>query len=331
MKSCPTCNRTFEDTFTFCLVDGAILSAPFDPLSTRSIPEPRQTEPPPTEFLRPQEEIKQEIPPTIASPQPEQKPEELASTIAVPAPAFESPQSLDLPVQLEQKSKRSNWILIAIVMLITIGGIIGIIASRKQAKEVSLETQPQKIEPLTPAEQYAAKGEELANQSKYKEAEQEYRQAVNLEPNNPKWHRKLGAILYVNKNLAEAEAELKEAIRLNPRHYEYHLMLATILETQAETDYKKDVEAEAEYREAIRLSGKDGSFTGSFHGRLGRFFAKRARYAQAEAEFREAIRLEPDFKLYQEELADILDKQGKTEEAKAVREKIKQLESNSKK
>lgn len=24
MKSCPTCNRTFEDTLTYCLVDGAI-------------------------------------------------------------------------------------------------------------------------------------------------------------------------------------------------------------------------------------------------------------------------------------------------------------------
>jgi hypothetical protein len=30
MKSCPTCSRTFEDTFTFCLIDGTVLSAPFD-------------------------------------------------------------------------------------------------------------------------------------------------------------------------------------------------------------------------------------------------------------------------------------------------------------
>ncbi|HWP54982.1 MAG TPA: SUMF1/EgtB/PvdO family nonheme iron enzyme [Pyrinomonadaceae bacterium] len=35
MKSCPTCNRTFEDTLTFCLVDGSILSAPFDPNAQR--------------------------------------------------------------------------------------------------------------------------------------------------------------------------------------------------------------------------------------------------------------------------------------------------------
>ena len=31
MKRCPTCRRTFEDTLTYCLVDGTILSAPFDP------------------------------------------------------------------------------------------------------------------------------------------------------------------------------------------------------------------------------------------------------------------------------------------------------------
>ena len=66
MKSCPTCNRTFEDTFTFCLVDGSILSAPFDPRATLIIPEPGQTELPPTEVF-PLEEVKEEIPPTVVS------------------------------------------------------------------------------------------------------------------------------------------------------------------------------------------------------------------------------------------------------------------------
>ncbi|MEK6335851.1 MAG: hypothetical protein AABM67_13045, partial [Acidobacteriota bacterium] len=32
MKSCPTCNRTYpDDTLAFCLVDGSVLSAPYDP------------------------------------------------------------------------------------------------------------------------------------------------------------------------------------------------------------------------------------------------------------------------------------------------------------
>ena len=51
MKSCPTCNRTFEDTLTYCLIDGSILSAPFDPHATIPSPEVRKTEPSPTEVL----------------------------------------------------------------------------------------------------------------------------------------------------------------------------------------------------------------------------------------------------------------------------------------
>jgi hypothetical protein len=43
MKACPTCNRTYsDDTFTFCLNDGALLSAPYDPQATLIIPS-RQT------------------------------------------------------------------------------------------------------------------------------------------------------------------------------------------------------------------------------------------------------------------------------------------------
>ncbi len=53
MKSCPTCNRTFEDTFTFCLVDGAVLSAPYDPQATQRIPGTRNTNPPRTEVWNP--------------------------------------------------------------------------------------------------------------------------------------------------------------------------------------------------------------------------------------------------------------------------------------
>lgn len=37
MKQCPQCNRTYYDeTFSFCLEDGAVLSPPFDPDATLS-------------------------------------------------------------------------------------------------------------------------------------------------------------------------------------------------------------------------------------------------------------------------------------------------------
>lgn len=52
MKSCPTCNRTYpDDTLAFCLVDGSVLSAPYDPEQTQRIPPPRVTNAAATEVL----------------------------------------------------------------------------------------------------------------------------------------------------------------------------------------------------------------------------------------------------------------------------------------
>jgi hypothetical protein len=46
MKSCPTCQRTYsDDTQTYCLVDGAVLSAPYDPNQTLQM-DPRTTDSP---------------------------------------------------------------------------------------------------------------------------------------------------------------------------------------------------------------------------------------------------------------------------------------------
>src|SRR3977135_3855756 len=53
MKSCPTCKRTFDDTMTFCLVDGSILSAPFDSQATEHLPSSRNPDPARTGILYP--------------------------------------------------------------------------------------------------------------------------------------------------------------------------------------------------------------------------------------------------------------------------------------
>lgn len=51
MKLCPTCKRTYADeSLTFCLADGSLLSAPYDPEATRRIPPSRITNAP-TEVL----------------------------------------------------------------------------------------------------------------------------------------------------------------------------------------------------------------------------------------------------------------------------------------
>lgn len=51
MKSCPTCNRTFEDNLTFCLADGSLLSAPFDPRRSQPDPATRRSDQLATEVM----------------------------------------------------------------------------------------------------------------------------------------------------------------------------------------------------------------------------------------------------------------------------------------
>src|SRR5437016_9684970 len=68
MKSCPTCNRTFEDTFTFCLIDGSILSAPFDPTKPTD-QSTRESTPPRTEVFSAPAESKSLPETRLASPQ----------------------------------------------------------------------------------------------------------------------------------------------------------------------------------------------------------------------------------------------------------------------
>lgn len=70
MKQCPTCNRTYaDDSITFCLADGALLSAPYDPDATQRIPA-RLTSPPPTEVLTAQPLPTEVLPPYLPQAQP---------------------------------------------------------------------------------------------------------------------------------------------------------------------------------------------------------------------------------------------------------------------
>jgi hypothetical protein len=74
MKACPTCKRTYADeTLTFCLVDGSILSPPYDSSETRRVPDTRETDTAPTEVLPDRPKPSEPITPplsTIQSPGP---------------------------------------------------------------------------------------------------------------------------------------------------------------------------------------------------------------------------------------------------------------------
>jgi foldase protein PrsA len=114
MKSCPECKRTFEDTFTFCLVDGSILSAPFDPSATLTLPPPT-TESLPVESSKP--EWKPPPPPTIAT----QRPVPPATLVSENMAAPFAPVSRETATDFDAAKRKPNymvWIAVGLGLIV---------------------------------------------------------------------------------------------------------------------------------------------------------------------------------------------------------------------
>lgn len=123
MKSCPACKRTFEDTLTFCLIDGSVLSAPDAPDETSGATIPHITAPPATAILNP-----------TTRPGGSRSPE--LSTIVSPQPLpLYSPKQQSQP----EKQPGKPWMLIGIavlvVMMVVVGAILSFIWLAKDAAD----------------------------------------------------------------------------------------------------------------------------------------------------------------------------------------------------
>ena len=116
MKSCPKCKRTYaDDGFTFCLEDGALLSAPYGPSNEEPVSTIQSGGPPPTAVL-PQ-----------ATSESEASPPSLAPTIAA-----REPVNYPKPSPSDRSADGSfSWGTKKVVLVILAGGsvlILGIAA-----------------------------------------------------------------------------------------------------------------------------------------------------------------------------------------------------------
>lgn len=113
MKSCPTCDRTYaDDTFTFCLDDGSLLSAPYDSQSTLQIPAPRNTEPPKTEILP------HALTPVNTQPAPPNSTLRDSATLVYTSAATEQ-------TRLTEQRSGKHWLIVGgVVALVALGFVI---------------------------------------------------------------------------------------------------------------------------------------------------------------------------------------------------------------
>lgn len=115
MKACPICKRTYADeTLAFCLVDGSILSAPYDPHETLRIRAPRSTDPAPTE---------------ISNPMPGPSDLRVPSLSTIQAPQPPPLYSAKPAASLKEKHSDKPWVAIFIGMCLVLIFAAGVVLS----------------------------------------------------------------------------------------------------------------------------------------------------------------------------------------------------------
>lgn len=156
----------------------------------------------------------------------------------------------------------------------------------------------------------------LRKQGKFAEAEKEFREAIRLQPDYAEAHELLAVALLEQGKTDEGIAERREAVRLKPGDANFHINLGDALLKQGDTE-----ETIKEYREASRLIPDNVSWDAPNHIYLGGQLRNLGKLEEAETEYRKAIRLIPSDNWPLENLAALLDKQGRRKEARVYWER----------
>jgi hypothetical protein len=135
MKQCSTCHRTYtDDTLVYCLDDGSVLAAAYDPQATQIIAPPRRTDPMPTAVF---------LPPT----QPTHQPAPYAPVQPQPAPR----QGVNPAVV---------YVLVALLALLVGGGVVALLLRPAARDETSSSPSTPKPDPSINASREPATKEE---------------------------------------------------------------------------------------------------------------------------------------------------------------------------
>lgn len=162
-------------------------------------------------------------------------------------------------------------------------------------------------------------GDVYRDRQNFKEAEAEYRKAIELKPRDAAAHMGLAANFHRASRLDEALPEVKTVLELTPQDPEANYLMAEILVYQHEF-------AQAEPYAKAALRG-DPPRLPRVHALLGKIYASQGRTAEAIAELQQAITDDPDGSFHYQ-IAMLYKKIG---DERAAREALEQSEALRKK
>ncbi len=145
-------------------------------------------------------------------------------------------------------------------------------------------------------------------------------QALRLMPDFAAAHYNLGLALRQQGKLAEAMAHWRQAVRYQPDYAEAHYHLGNALQQQGKLS-----EAIASWRQAVRFNPHHVDA----HNNLGNALQQQGQLAEAEACLQQALQLKPDFINAHQNLGNTLLAQGKLEEAIARYQHVLRYSPNS--
>ncbi len=134
MKECPKCHRTYsDDTTTFCLADGSLLSAPYSP-EAKSRPLLNSADPPPTEIIPSPLN-------TEASLSTQPISQSVPQSTILAAPIFSNQHSGSAPLFKESKSSRLAWLLGGLAFLIIVGFSLAMLSILRSSTSTTLNRE----------------------------------------------------------------------------------------------------------------------------------------------------------------------------------------------
>ena len=134
------------------------------------------------------------------------------------------------------------------------------------------------------ADNYISDADSAVQAQKLDEAEGDYKQAIDLAPNDARPHMALGNLYLTEHKPPLAQAEFMRTLELDPKNAPAHIALGNMYNDQAQYPT-----AESQYRAALALDPSQSEY----HADLGTVLAKEGRPADAQTELRTAIGFDP--------------------------------------